>query len=410
MNNNSNWLEAAIGAVGNVLSSVTSTIGTKRAQKRQHKYNLELQNNAHQMAMEQMTHGANLQQENWETQFNMQNEYNSPEAQMQRLEDAGLNPAFSGEIGNQSSMGAAASAPSGSAPSPSAGMPNMPPMSPIGSDLINMYTALRGDKREQEKQGRTLDLMSAEIDNLLSQADLNIKQGNYTEKQGEEIDKKLKVYESQIFSNYQTTLNDTQRTIKELTMAEWQRKMDSVIQHRENVLAGSELEVDASIIQHNAAMGNAAITNASTARQKMLNDFEIQTKQLSQDYTKHKEQLAELKKKNFNDFVLKLLSESSQPIHSTTSALNAIGALETISEYLNSGGINGNEAVPTAPDMIKYTWDGWFNRRRILQAASQYQKALDAYNENPQDDKGFFGIDPKAFIDSYDIPQTEEQR
>ena len=52
-------------------------------QKKQYKYNSKLQ--------EQQ---AALEQQNWNQQFQVQNEYNSPSAQMQRLQEAGINPVF----------------------------------------------------------------------------------------------------------------------------------------------------------------------------------------------------------------------------------------------------------------------------------------------------------------------------
>lgn len=69
--------EIIIPAVAAIGSAITSAVSAKKAQKRQNKANLEMQNLANQQNVDM---------------WNMQNEYNSPSAQMERLSQAGLNP------------------------------------------------------------------------------------------------------------------------------------------------------------------------------------------------------------------------------------------------------------------------------------------------------------------------------
>lgn len=72
------------GAVGSVVSAVTASHNMKR----QYKYNKKLQEQS-----------ADLQQRNWQLQFDAQNEYNTPTAQRNRIEAAGMNPNLA--YGNQ---------------------------------------------------------------------------------------------------------------------------------------------------------------------------------------------------------------------------------------------------------------------------------------------------------------------
>lgn len=94
---------AAITAGASLLGGLMSSASSKAAQKREFKYNTQLQQQASQ-----------LQQANWEKQFNLQNDYNTPEAQRARLEAAGMNPNLA--YGNQwvNGMSPAASAPTSS--------------------------------------------------------------------------------------------------------------------------------------------------------------------------------------------------------------------------------------------------------------------------------------------------------
>lgn len=94
-------LAGAIGAVGNVASNVYSGRVNEKVAGRQNEWNLA-------MYQRQLADS----RENW----NMQNAYNSPKAQMERLKEAGLNPnlvygnSTSGSAGNAGSMSSTPSA------------------------------------------------------------------------------------------------------------------------------------------------------------------------------------------------------------------------------------------------------------------------------------------------------------
>lgn len=67
-------------------------------------------------AEEQMLYSAQLQQENWEKQYEMSNLYNSPSAQIERLQAAGINPYLSTGGTAQVSSGLNTMSPAASAP------------------------------------------------------------------------------------------------------------------------------------------------------------------------------------------------------------------------------------------------------------------------------------------------------
>jgi hypothetical protein len=88
---------AAITAVGNIAGNVVSGIGSKYQQKRQHKYNMQLA---------EYNYNKNL--ELWNKSWEREIAYNDPSAQMQRLQNAGINPHMAyakGGVSNTASSG-----------------------------------------------------------------------------------------------------------------------------------------------------------------------------------------------------------------------------------------------------------------------------------------------------------------
>ena len=65
------------GAAGSLLGGIFGAIGAKKQYKRQ-KSLMKLQ--------------SQLEMDNWQQQFDAQNAYNDPSAQLDRLEEAGINP------------------------------------------------------------------------------------------------------------------------------------------------------------------------------------------------------------------------------------------------------------------------------------------------------------------------------
>lgn len=82
----------AVAAGGSLVSGVAGLFGQKKREKRQHQYNREL-----------AQYQYDRQQEAWDNAWKVETEYNHPKAQMQRLAEAGINPALayaSGNVGN----------------------------------------------------------------------------------------------------------------------------------------------------------------------------------------------------------------------------------------------------------------------------------------------------------------------
>lgn len=96
-------IAAGVAAASSAASSVVNNRGGHRSQWRAFKYNADLQQRQAAYQKEAAEIGWQRQLEAW----NMENEYNSPSAQMQRYQDAGLNPNLiygqsntAGSIGN----------------------------------------------------------------------------------------------------------------------------------------------------------------------------------------------------------------------------------------------------------------------------------------------------------------------
>lgn len=134
----------AFGLGGSILGGITSGIGARR----QYKFQSRLQNKAFQQ---------NLQA------WHMQNEYNTPSAQLQRLKDAGLNPALVYGQGASGAAGNAGSAPTYSPPS----APNVGQAFQQGFvDSANALSTVTGLLSQRE------DVKSKRIDNERKQVEL----------------------------------------------------------------------------------------------------------------------------------------------------------------------------------------------------------------------------------------------
>lgn len=86
------WVEAAIAGAASLAGAGISAAGSSKLNKKTMKFNAE-QADIQRKWSEKMYNDANA----WNLEmWNKENEYNTPEAQMQRLRDAGLNPLYYG--------------------------------------------------------------------------------------------------------------------------------------------------------------------------------------------------------------------------------------------------------------------------------------------------------------------------
>lgn len=101
---------AAISAVGSASSGLFGGLFAARQQRRQYKYNLKLQK----------------QQQQWQKEmWDLENQYNLPVNEIQRLLDAGINPALAFSNGGASAAPVPSSGSAGGVSAPTASMPNV---------------------------------------------------------------------------------------------------------------------------------------------------------------------------------------------------------------------------------------------------------------------------------------------
>lgn len=343
---NANVGSAAVGAAGNLFSGLINAFTQKRAQKRQHNYNLELQENAHEMAMEQQEQASMLQQQNWETQFNMQNEYNSPESQLQRLKDAGLNPLFSGDMANSNSMSAAASAPSASVPAPSDGLPNMQPFSSLGSDAVNMYTALSENSRKEERHQADINKTFAETDKLIAETaniDVNTDVGRA---KIQEINANIEKLYADTQATYERTQLATKEYLANLFFQEWELSLKERQVKTQETLSESQIELQDAQAYQALAGGQAALMSASAAEQQaetLQSRLEHDQKEAQRRYDLDKDKFKQdIKNANF-DQINKLLQNATSSIYGLKyyKSSEVIGLYQAFSEYFQEGTVGG---------------------------------------------------------------------
>lgn len=191
-----NLSDMAIGTIiGGVLASTaTAIVQSSLADSRQQRQFSQ----SRQLMQEQ----SQLNQEQWEKQFQMQNEYNSPENQMALKQAAGLNPLFA--EGNAMSN----ASPTGSVSLPSVGMAETPDLSGILNTILSGFFQSKHIDNETKKTESDIAVNAADvkqkdayvvnttnlansqmrvdnakIDELLSQKDLNDEQKLYVRQQ-----------------------------------------------------------------------------------------------------------------------------------------------------------------------------------------------------------------------------------
>lgn len=148
-----------MGLLSDLFTTGTKAALEKRAAAQQQKYNEQNMLAQFQYNSQLQQQASQLSQEQWEKQFNMQNEYNSPAQQIQRMYDAHLNPLWNDQGGNTSGASV-----SGAAPSSSVGLPSAP--KPELGSAVQTMLQFRQDKREERKQTNEDNKVIEEINNL----------------------------------------------------------------------------------------------------------------------------------------------------------------------------------------------------------------------------------------------------
>jgi hypothetical protein len=157
--------------IGTAVSGLFS--GLSNAYSANQSYKAQLAANEGNMELAKYSYSKDLEQ------WNRQNEYNSPSAQMQRYADAGLNPNLIYGSGT-ASAGNASSSPSFNAPTLQPATKRAPDYGAILGDSLAMFNNLRSVQKDLELRDadidikrKTIDKLDAEINNINSQADYN---------------------------------------------------------------------------------------------------------------------------------------------------------------------------------------------------------------------------------------------
>lgn len=137
-----NWVGSAIGAAGSMISSLIGVNAAKKQANRQQQYNKEL---------------AEIQNQYNIAQWNRENAYNLPSAQIERLQEAGLNPNLI--YGNPSNTAAASPFLTSG---PAANFQNLPHLGTAFGNAIDNYLKLSQAKNinaNTDKQTAETDIL-----------------------------------------------------------------------------------------------------------------------------------------------------------------------------------------------------------------------------------------------------------
>lgn len=181
--------DAASGGLFSLGASLLNGISNSNSQKAANEANLKIaqMNNDTQLQMMRENNEFNKQQAI--DMFNMQNEYNDPAAQMQRLRAAGINPAAAfGDGGVSASSGVASGSPASSVGVPSLTSPVMQPVPSVTAGLLEGLLSLSKVKSNNSSSSlndanasRINTLVDAELSNLLADKKYKDVQTSYLE-------------------------------------------------------------------------------------------------------------------------------------------------------------------------------------------------------------------------------------
>lgn len=249
--------------------------------------------------------------------FNLENAYNTPEAQMQRLIEAGLNPATmygsGGTVGNTGDIATPTSA--GSTVSP--GMPQFstPTMQTPPTVLGALFGSIESVSRSlsnlsqsglnKAQSNKIATLLNAELDKVLKESD-NLEISNKVKEFGLELDKAFAVLErsvglkkitneayklyhegllavarqdtekaEQLFKNAQTKLASSQsRQIDELlpNLVQKEKETISLLKEQKNTEKSKQA---ANYSGAEASLGSAELSREKSETERQLREYEV---------------------------------------------------------------------------------------------------------------------------------------
>lgn len=198
------------GAAGSLLGGIFGAIGAKKQYQRQKKL----------MKMQ-----SQLEMDNWQQQFDAQNAYNDPSAQLERLEAAGINPLT--QDGGFVNTSEGASGASVGLPSPS--VPDYSYFADIGNNL--QEAAFR--QKENDRADRHQDNEDRLTDVQIEQAYSVIENYNAQTKHTDEDTRNAIASRDLIVANTKKVLSDiessnvqTQLAIQDMALRQYQTRID----------------------------------------------------------------------------------------------------------------------------------------------------------------------------------------
>lgn len=215
------------GAAGSLIGGIFGAIGAKKQYKRQ-KSLMKLQ--------------SQLEMDNWQQQFDAQNAYNDPSAQLDRLEDAGINPLTQdGGFANTSEpvSGAAVGLPSPSVPDFSA-------FADIGNNVQDAAFRTRELNQKQVEVDNDSMRAIAQCEELYSRKDLNEEDKLNLIENRKVIAKSVEESQSRIISNYANTMTQLEDCARNWFLADVEKRYKEGMvfeQGRANDIASAGLEV-----------------------------------------------------------------------------------------------------------------------------------------------------------------------
>lgn len=215
------------GAAGSLLGGIFGAIGARKQYKRQ-KNLMKLQ--------------SQLEMDNWQQQFDAQNAYNDPSSQLERLENAGINPLL--QDGGFSNTSEAVSGASVGLPSPS--VPDFSAFAEIGNNVQDAAFRTRELNQRQVEIENDTNRAIAQCEELYSRKDLNEENKLNLIENRKVIAKSVEEAQSRIMSNYANTLTQLEDCARNWFLADIEKRYKEGLifeQGRANDIASAGLEV-----------------------------------------------------------------------------------------------------------------------------------------------------------------------
>lgn len=198
------------GAAGSLLGGIFGAIGAKKQFQRQKKL----------MQMQ-----SQMEMDNWQKQFDAQNAYNDPSAQLERLEAAGINPLT--QDGGFVNTSEGASGASVGLPSPS--VPDYSSFADIGNNLQEAaFRQKENDRadRHQDNEDRLTDVQIEQAYSVIENYNANTKHTEEDTKNAIESRNLIIANTKKVFSDIESSNVSTQLAIQDLALRQYQTQID----------------------------------------------------------------------------------------------------------------------------------------------------------------------------------------